>query len=256
MILMAVACGLLIESLGYGARTPWVISLIFAVVLGLIAIKTPCTSSVSIKNRTYSDVIRNLRTSLMKGRGLQIALLGVFVLGISEGLMNSKYWTWVIEDLGYGAPLALAAIIALQSLSRVAGQEFFIRFVPSERARFLIAVFGISLITFVFALPLSAAVLVGMWFVRIFVYASYFPLLNKELESISDPSVISSVLSTAPLLNALGACFGGLLCSGLQLNSQITFVLMALLCGVSGALWFTVFRGFATQPEGVRVIRA
>jgi predicted MFS family arabinose efflux permease len=81
-----------------------------------------------------------------------------------------------------------------------------------------------------------------MWFVRIFVYASYFPLFNKELESISDPSVISSVLSTASLLNALGACLGGLLCSGLKLNSQITFVLMALLCGVSGALWFTVFR--------------
>ena len=157
--------------------------------------------------------------------------------------MNSKYWTWIIEDLGYGAPIALATIIALQSLSRVAGQEFFIRTVRSEQARFLIALFGIALITFVFALPFSPIILAGMWFVRIFVYASYFPLLNKELESISDKTIISSVLSTAPLLNALGAAIGGLACSAFKLNSQITFILMALLCGASGALWLLVFRG-------------
>ena len=187
------------------------------------------------------EVFSALGKSLKADKTLRTALLAVFVLGISEGFMNSKYWVWTIQDLGYGTPFAIALIVALQSFSRVAGQEFFVRVIKGERARFLTALFGISLITFLLATKLPPIVLAGSWMIRIFVYSSYFPLLNKELESIAHPSTVSTVLSVAPMLNAIGAIIGGLTCAGFQMESQSTFITMGALCALSGFLWTKAF---------------
>ena len=244
MVLMAIFTGFLIQKTGYNSSKPWILSMLVTLILILVASKTDCTSSVQAKYRSTKEVLNKLKNNLNGNKNLQLALAGVFVLGIAEGLMNSKYWVWIVEDLKLGSPLAIALIVGFLSASRVAGQEFFVRTIKNERSRFLTALFGISVITFVFATNLPPIILAALWFVRVFVYASYFPLLSKELETFSDPETVSSILSSAPLLNATGAIIGGLSCSTLKMNSSETFITMAFLCLISSALWF-----FALSPS-------
>ena len=241
MVVMALVTGLLVQRSGFTSAIPWIVTLGITLLLMFIASKTECTTRAIGKPKSTREVYLKLKATLKANSTLKIALLSIFVLGISEGLMNSKFWAWVIEDLGFGAPVTIALIIGLQSVFRVAGQEFFVRTVKNERTRFLIALFGISAITFVFSTTLPAVILVSIWFLRIFFYSSYFPLLNKELEALSDPATISTVLSAAPMLNALGAILGGLCCSGFKMESHFTFVTMAVLCSLSAVLWMKAF---------------
>jgi MFS family permease len=241
MVVMSLIIGASIQWLGFDSPLPWVLSMICAIALIIVALRTPCTTVVSSKRESFITILSSLKNQISGSNALKISLFSVFVLGISEGMMNSKWWAWTVNELGFTSPVIFAVIIAGQSFFRVSGQEFFIRTIKDERTRFLCSLFGIAGITFLCALTLPPIISMMIWMLRIFVYSSYFPLLNKELESLSSKNTVSTVLSAVPVLNALGAILGGLICSTFELGASSTFVAMGIICAVSALLWKTAF---------------
>lgn len=239
MILMAIFAGIVIQNYGYSSAIPWVTTSLLSLALIYLALNTECTTKYTAKKIT--TIIGDLTNSIRENVTLRWAFLGVLILGVSEGLMLSKFWVWINKDLGLGTPIAIALIVAMTSISRVAGQEFFTRKIINERKRFLTALFGISILTWTCTLSAPAFVLVLLWMVRIFFYAPYFPLLNKELESLATKSTVSTVLSAPPMLNALGGIIGGMVCAKLSLTSDQTYVGMSFLSLGSGLLWVKAF---------------
>ena len=144
--------------------------------------------------------------------------------------MDQGYWHYrSTGDLNYcGLKQCFTSIWAV----------FFASKIKNEKNRFLFSLAAISLISFAFATPLPAVVLVTLWFLRIFCYSSYFPLLNKELEDVSTNGTHGTVLSAAPTINGIAAAISAIACSNLKINTPISFCLIGVFCTTSFVMWW------------------